>query len=395
MWECQPRAHAVLLRPSQLPAVIAIVAFTFLAGFVWVSSPRGSGEGWISVLLLAYPAVGVYMLLAAWPGRLRQTLTQNFAVIERGWGPRPYTTLMCLYYAGGLAAPNPSTCTFTRLQPHVLDPGGVDGASFVGLSNSTDVLLHARGAKQRLERVGVAALAPSPVSHTTAPDLSSSAALQHPRSSPRFVLTASLCAVAVACAMVAAVVSWALGFMLFMVGYCCVVIANHRGVNVDCLWVTPSGLNLTVERGRGVVQTAPWQDVFPLSIMGDTPRLPLCRGFLCARQPADARVVHFHKIGAVAELTTTGLQHLLTLALEFAEAQGAPVGDSYESTWAAAPPQHLSALERLLEEPQVPTPWSHYERHQTWDAIATWVGGAAISATMIVLTILADRERFA
>ena len=59
MWECQPRAHAVLLRPSQLPAVIAIVAFTFLAGFVWVSSPRGSGEGWISVLLLAYPAVGV------------------------------------------------------------------------------------------------------------------------------------------------------------------------------------------------------------------------------------------------------------------------------------------------------------------------------------------------
>ncbi len=68
---------------------------------------------------------------------------------------------------------------------------------------------------------------------------------------------------------------------------------------MDCLWVTPSGLNLTVERGRGVVQTAPWQDVFPLSIMGDTPRLPLCRGFLCARQPADARVVHFHKIGAV------------------------------------------------------------------------------------------------
>jgi hypothetical protein len=257
------------------------------------------------------------MLLAAWPGRLRQTLTDNFALIERGWGPRPYTTLMCLYYAGGLAAPNPSTCTFTRLQPHVLDPGGVDGAlltcppvcsrgclgsigprpgrpqassspfpapcslrvtfvhgpphkvpprgvalaaqnhpaaacsrqvtthtlvawpsarvtvtasvfylhvlppqsgaSFVGLSNSTDVLLHARGAKQRLERVGVAALAPSPVSHSTAPDLSSSAALQHPRSSPRFVLTASLCAVAVACAMVAAVVSWALGFMLFMV----------------------------------------------------------------------------------------------------------------------------------------------------------------------------------
>jgi hypothetical protein len=71
-----------------------------------------------------------------------------------------------------------------------------------------------------------------------------------------------------------------------------------------------------------------------------------------------------HK-GQVAELTTQGLQHLLTLALEYAEAQGAPVGDSYESTWAAAPPQHLSALERLLEEPQgartlrLPGPQSH------------------------------------